>query len=63
MATYYETYFRKAWGLRNSLRSLIEEAKEVGEQGYITSSLNRVDMDLTGDIRYALSRIRDERAK
>lgn len=61
MSTTTESFFYKTWRLRDQLREVIVEAEEIDVQGYVTSALNRVEKDLTGDLRYLLSKIIDER--
>jgi len=61
MATKYESLLADTWHLRDDLRDILRRAERLDENGYIVTSLERIDMDLTGDIRYLIVNVRKER--
>lgn len=59
--TQLESLFKKTWALRNQVRDTYTAASELDEQGYLTYALNRIDVDISGDLKYLLEKIREER--
>lgn len=61
MATKYESLLEQTWHLRDDLRDLLKRAERLDENGHLTRSLERIELDLTADLAWLVVKVREER--